>query len=52
MQWTVHSTDGQVALEIVDRSRVIKIPNLKLSMDGAVGECWSINRCRKLVAMS
>jgi len=48
MQWTVHSNDDQVAFEMGDSPRVIKITSLKLS----ISECWSINRCRKLVATS
>ncbi len=46
MQWTVHSNDIQVAFEMGDSPRVIKITSLKLS----ISECWSINRCRKLIA--
>lgn len=48
MQWTVHSNDVQVAFETGDSPRVIKITSLKLS----ISECWSINRCRKLIATS
>jgi len=48
MQWTVHSNDVQVAFEMGDSPRVIKITSLKLP----ISECWSINRCRKLIATS